>query len=97
MSEGSWRTAPLPPDWKARRVHVLDRDGYRCTMPTRKGRCERWANEVDHIGDNTDHSYTNLRSLCGEHHRERTGQQARAVQLARARRPAEPHPGFTTT
>lgn len=94
MSSASWRTTPLPPDWRSLRVHVLDRDGYRCTMPTSTGRCERWANQVDHIGPNTDHSYVNLRALCEPHHRERTGQQARAAHLLRARRAPEPHPGY---
>lgn len=42
---------------------------------TVRERCEERATDVDHIRDNGDHSMSNLRALCGYHHRRRTGAQ----------------------
>lgn len=86
-----WRTAPLPPDWPARRLAVLERDGWTCRL--RGPRCEGAANECDHIGANTDHRLENLQAACRTCHRSKTGRQGRAAQPKRKREP-EPHPGF---
>lgn len=100
-STPSRRTTPLPPGWQTRiRPPVLERDGHRCTwIEEDSSRCTAKATDVDHIGDPTDHSLGNLRSLCGYHHRKRTALQARAArgEAPPRRRPAEPHPGLITT
>lgn len=51
-----------PPDWKARRRIVLDRDDYQCRN------CQsRYRLEVDHIkpiGRGGTHDFDNLQTLC---------------------------------
>ena len=98
---GSWRTAPLPPDWPTIRAAILERDHHRCTWTLPSGApCGAPATDVDHTGHPADHNPAALRALCTPHHRARTGRQgAQAAAVARARRPRarphEPHPGIT--
>lgn len=100
-SSPSRRTTPLPPGWQTRiRPPILERDGHRCTWTEHDGeRCTERATDVDHIGDPTDHSPENLRSLCGYHHRKRTAIQANAAKgpPPSRRRPPEAHPGLINT
>jgi hypothetical protein len=96
MSASRWRTTPLPPGWERLRKTVLERDGWRCTWDEHGARCEERATDVDHIGNNTNHTLENLRSLCSAHHRSRTASQGgraanekRKQMMRRTRR----HPG----
>lgn len=104
LREGSWRSAPLPPDWRHIRLARLRLDGFRCTywiLPEGE-RCEVTGNghdgrlEVDHVGAPDDHSIERLRSLCVAHHRQRTAAQNAERMRARPRRAREPepHPGL---
>jgi 5-methylcytosine-specific restriction protein A len=88
------RTAPLPPNWRTIRAAVLVRDQHRCVLPGCTTPTDRV--QVDHMGDPSDHSYDQLRTLCHGHHAERTAEQAAAVRHRyRERRPAEQHPGLS--
>lgn len=98
----SWRTAPLPANWKALRERVLFRDGRRCQGEGDGiGRvCGAEATDVDHVvpasqGGTDD--LDNLQSLCRWHHRRKTGHEggtaAAAANPSRVRRP-ERHPGL---
>lgn len=93
----SARTVPLPKGWGVIRRGILQRDGYVCTWVHQGARCQEAATDVDHIGDPSDHSEANLRSLCGPHHRTRTsaqgGRAAQAKRIPRKRR-QERHPGL---
>lgn len=60
--ENSTRAQRLPPDWRKRRQHVLDRDGHQCQL--RLPGCTHDATEVDHITPGDDHSEGNLRAAC---------------------------------
>ena len=92
MSQGR-RRSPLPPGWDRRiRPRILRRDQRTCQLAY-PDICTGRATEVDHIGDDDDHSDTNLRAVCHPCHARRTGRQARAAQPDR-RRPTEPHPGL---
>lgn len=98
---GSWRSAPLPANWRSIREAVFERDGYRCTELVDGVQCPQRASECDHVGSAGDHSMANLVSLCTVHHRSKSGREARAVQVARMRevrgrlrRPEERHPGM---
>ncbi|MBI1376083.1 MAG: HNH endonuclease [Frankiales bacterium] len=105
-SSSSWRTSPLPVNWRQIRNVVIRRDGGRCVWVDYDGasrrRCAETGSgpggrlEVDHIGDPTDHSPMNLRTLCAFHHRILTNRQAAAARRARASRNREPerHPGL---
>lgn len=78
----SWRSAPLPRNWRALRTEVLRRDEGRCTWfpgsePTgldyrecysNPYRCTDRATDVDHILSPTDHRIEWMRSLCKRHH-----------------------------
>lgn len=93
----SARTVPLPKDWPRIRVRILKRDGYACTWIDNGARCNEHATDVDHIGDPSDHDEANLRSLCGPHHRRRSGSQGGTASAAKRiprKRRAEPHPGL---
>jgi 5-methylcytosine-specific restriction endonuclease McrA len=93
----SARTVRLPKGWAKIRARILKRDGHACTWDTPSGRCMGPATDVDHIGDPNDHSDTNLRSLCRQHHRTRSSQQgglAAAAKRIPRRRPPEKHPGL---
>jgi 5-methylcytosine-specific restriction protein A len=96
----SWTTSPrrsqLPADWPAIRRRILQRDSHRCTWIDNNRRCPEPATDVDHIGNPSDHTDNNLRSLCGWHHRRRTAMQGVAArqQPITQRRPSERHPGI---
>ena len=93
----SWRTTPRPRGWKKIRARIFKRDGYQCTWIENGVRCPAAGTDCDHIDDPEDHSDANLRTLCGPHHRRRTGvqaNQARWVQRKPRERPAERHPGL---
>lgn len=104
MSErpGSWRSSPLPPDWRQIRQRVFERDNHRCVWLNDDGsQCLGRASECDHIGSESDHSMQNLRSLCTGHHRSKSAREANAAATARRReirgrlrRPEERHPGM---
>lgn len=56
-------------DWRAKRIEVLNRDGWTCS-------CGQPATQVDHViakafGGNDDPS--NLRAICSDCHRVKTG------------------------
>ncbi|NUV86604.1 HNH endonuclease [Streptomyces sp. KAI-26] len=98
---GSDRRERLPADWPRIRIRILRRDGHRCTHRDQYGeRCEELATDVDHIVPGDDHRETNLRALCGFHHRaksSREGALALAVQrrrIDRRFRRTEAHPGL---
>lgn len=98
---GSNRRDTLPPDWPARRIAVLRRDGHRCTWrtgPISDGQtCGKPANQVDHTGHPDDHRLEKLRALCEPHHNRKSSAQGNAARAARAAqrlRPVEPHPGL---
>jgi hypothetical protein len=93
----TWRTAPLPPDWEARRQQRFAIDGHRCTETMGNGkRCHDTNGlECHHIGENDDHRIEMLRTVCGWHHARLTSAQANA----KRRRPntktrEERHPGL---
>lgn len=94
----SARTSPLPKGWQSTiRPGILKRDGHACTWMDGGIRCNQPATDVDHIGDPTDHSDANLRSLCGPHHRRRSSSQGGAAAAAKRiprTRPSEKHPGL---
>lgn len=97
----AWRTSPLPPEWRAIRRRVLQRDGDQCTAATPTGeRCPYPATDVDHIlpahmgGDDSDE---NLTSLCGWCHRQKTSREAGQAAAKRRRKGSAPeprHPGL---
>lgn len=84
----SWRTHPLPKDWKATRHRILQRDGYVCYICRKPG-----ASEVDHVipavrgGTDAD---PNLRAVCEPCHRAKTVRESHG---ASRRRQTEQHPG----
>lgn len=99
-SPSAWRTAPRPRGWKTLRAQVLERDGNQCTWIDDGQRCTNEGTDCDHIGDPEDHTPTNLRTLCGYHHRKRTALQARAARgpmEPRARPKPAAHPGLIST
>jgi hypothetical protein len=58
----SWRTSPLPPNWRSEIVpRIKARDPF-CVMCLEHGRYTPTI-DVDHIGDSHDHSDGNLRGL----------------------------------
>ena len=104
MSErpGSWRSAPLPPNWPVIRRRVFERDGYVCQeVLDGDVQCGAPATECDHTGAADDHSMAALRALCGPCHRRKTASDANAAMRSRRkeidgrlRKPVERHPGM---
>ena len=96
MTEGSWRTTPLPPNWyRLRSACKRNADGQ-CQAPDRDGnRCTQPGNEAHHAGRADEHD--NLQWLCAWHHRRITTMQAAAGKQGKwtDTRPAEKHPGLT--
>lgn len=82
---GSNRRSTLPPWWSSLTKRILKRQP-RCQLAypgewhTSKGwvSCTKVSTEVDHIGDNENHSPRNLRGVCSTCHRRRTQEQANA-------------------
>ena len=104
MSQGSWRTVPLPRNWGQIRLFVLQRDPQ-CrwgSLPedmANPGLCLNRSTDADHTGDPNDHRPESLRGLCTNHHATRTGRQGAAGKAAVMRtrkRPKERHPGYKT-
>ena len=105
---GTWhdsdRRDRLPADWSKRRLAALERDGHRCTWVYRldggKVRCSARAAEVDNHINNDDHALDNLRSLCHDHHAQKTQAESwasRSKNLAKAKkafRRNEEHPAL---
>jgi hypothetical protein len=90
---GSQRRTELPSDWYSRiRPAVLARDSGRCRWVEAGQRCRDRGTDVDHIGDPTDHSLSNLRLLCSHHHDRRSSAQGNAARKARRERNIEQHP-----
>lgn len=87
------RKADLPSDWRARRLRILERDAWLCRIGY-ADICIVSANEVDHVGDRTDHRDHMLRAACRPCHGRRTQGQSVTSRLARARRPREGPPGL---
>lgn len=99
--QGSDRRSRLPANWPALRKATFRRDGYRCTALDQDGdRCTERATDCDHIKPGDDHRQANLTSLCGPHHRVKSGREgaaAKAVQWKRNDkkfRRVEEHPGL---
>lgn len=96
--QGSSRKATLPKDWRKIREQVLNRDRGKCTWRAGGIKCDRDANQVDHIVPGSDHSLSNLRALCREHHAIKSssegGRAKRRVSRYRVARPSEQHPGL---
>lgn len=98
--QGSDRKQRLPADWPAIRRRILKRDGYTCTWFEYGARCPARATDVDHKVAGDDHSDENLRSLCSEHHKRKSGREgAQAMHKQRRRNAAkfrrdEEHPGL---
>ena len=100
---GSARRDRLPANWAALRRQRLELDGFRCQRLLPSGViCGALATDVDHIQAMTDdHSLDALRSLCGPHHRAKSGtegghasgQQAKRRAALKYREP-ERHPGI---
>lgn len=59
--------------WREVRLHVLERDGYRCQI--RGPRCTTWATQVDHIVPwrmgGALYDEANLRACCARCNRDR--------------------------
>lgn len=70
----SGRLRSLPRGWHRIRRVVLERDGFRCCWVRGDTglMCGAFATDVDHIGDDSDHSLGNLQSLCRFHHARKT-------------------------
>lgn len=96
---GSWRVKPLPADWAWRRRVVFERDGFQCVFVEGGVRCPASATDCDHVDPLGGDELSNLRALCGPHHRRVSASQAgrRVHKRARmphpVRRPEEGHPG----
>ena len=99
------RRSRLPANWARIRVEVLDRDRRQCQWihflegGVRKI-CGVPANEVHHIRNNDDHSLSNLRALCADHHAQKTQKESWAARHANRRkinerfRRTEEHPAL---
>lgn len=93
---GPDRRRSLPSNWKAIRQECFERDGFRCTMRTKAGRCKEVPTDCDHVGDSDNHDLSNLTSLCNYHHKQKTARQG-AVNLAKTKKKfsrREDHPGM---
>ncbi len=92
--DGSQRKSQLPADWQRRRHRTLRRDGYACQWRTDGVRCGKPASDVDHIVPGSDHSDSNLQSLCSWHHDRKSSAEGAAARKPRRSmyRQAETHP-----
>ena len=97
------------PGWSKRRLEILDRDGHMCQWPVmdpetgERRICGRPARAVDHRrraedGRPDDDSWTNLWSLCDDHHQYKTEQESAEARRENRRRREErqwySHPAF---
>lgn len=92
----SGRTSPLPKAWRFIRGNVLKRDNYQCQWVREDTGllCLAKATDVDHIDDPDNHKHSNLQSLCGYHHKQKTAQQGGLANAAKYKKPKS-HPGIT--
>lgn len=95
------RSKRFPADWEKRRRVVLERDGFKCQWRLSGGGvCGAPATDVDHEVPNDDNSFANLRALCSEHHRRKTGGEGGRGYWAAVKRSrgkfvrVEKHPGL---
>ena len=97
--QGSDRKERLPDNWGALVAEIKDRDGWRCRkrLPSGKrcprGRATGHRLEVDHINRGDDHSPSNLRCLCEEHHAQKSSKEGVFARLPKPRKRTERHPG----
>lgn len=98
--QGSDRKERLPADWPKLVRQVKNRDGWQCTkrLPSGKrcprGRATGHRLQVDHKVRGDDHSLKNLRSLCEEHHGQKSSQEGNDAQrLPPTTKRTDPHPG----
>jgi 5-methylcytosine-specific restriction protein A len=95
--KNSSRRTTLPKNWPILRRLILQRDGHQCTWTDYGQRCTEKATDVDHITPGENHSPSNLRSLCGPHHKAKSsaeGGKASAQRRAKRRREPEQHPSI---
>lgn len=96
--ETSDRRTRLPADWKQRTEFVHERSGRRCEFRLPSGkRCPRYADGgVDHIVNDDNHDYSNLRDSCQHHHGKKSSAEGLAARKAKGapvkRFNQEPHP-----
>lgn len=100
---GSNRRERLPAHWKAIRLRIGKRDGWKCQWLDHTGQCLAPATHCDHIARGDDDRDENLQMLCEDHHNiksSREGGQASAEKKRQYRkkieRPRESHPTGTT-
>ena len=77
---------PLPKDWWRLRWSVLERDDHKCQQVENGSLCGKVANQVDHItarAMRVDDSMENLRALCAEHHRSKSGREGAEARRSR--------------
>jgi 5-methylcytosine-specific restriction endonuclease McrA len=78
---------------------VLSRDGSKCSWIYGDGnRCGLPATDIDHIIPGDDHSLSNLRGLCADHHRKKSSREGLAAKreiAGRFKREPEIHPGYS--
>lgn len=103
------RRSELPSNWESELVPlVYRRDGAQCTYVEHGERCPRrgyqdargrWRGlQVDHKRPGCDHSPSNLRLLCSQHHGEKSAQEgvearaAKAAEIHQKYRRSEDHP-----
>lgn len=88
------RRSRLPRDWEARRKHILNRDGWRCTIGIPG--CLGDATEVHHTKAHDYHEPDGLVAICSRCHATITGKDARASRrdIAPRKRKPEQHPGW---
>jgi len=92
--ESSNRKHRLPSNWWALRAQVLRRAHNQCEVINDGIRCTNIANEVDHIIPGDDHSLSNLRAICTDHHKVKSSQEGNAARKKKYSRRIEPHPGY---
>ena len=89
----SWRSTPLPRDWKRTVARIKQRDPY-CVECLAIGRYTL-TTDIHHVGDPADHSDANLVGLCAWHHGRHTSAKANASRVrVTQRREQEKHPGL---
>jgi hypothetical protein len=95
--ETSDRRSRLPANWAqlVKGVKIRDKGQCRWRLPS-GARCPRPGTEVDHIKNDDDHSFGNLRLLCAHHHGKKTASEAWQGKRRKRppRRPEEQHPGL---
>lgn len=61
------------PEWRKVRAYILERDGYRCTIPGCRSTGRVWVDHIVEIKDGGERlDPLNLRTVCHPHHMEKT-------------------------